>query len=80
MRSTDTLALCTISITHLTVLFHHLGKVREEDVVLPQKVKGLVLLFSHHQLVHELDSITSNKLGSQLDNVPTTSEQVSTCG
>lgn len=55
--------------SYFTILFNHLCKIRKENVIFPQEVERLILLFPHHQLVHELWAITSNKPSCQLDNV-----------
>ena len=52
-----------------TVLLHQLREVAEERMLFAEKVKLIVPLFSHHQLVQEHGSIASYKLGSQLNYV-----------
>ena len=54
----------------LAVLFHQLGEVVEQRVLLAEEVKLVVPLLPHHQFVKELGSVPGHKLGCQLHNVP----------
>ena len=47
-----------------TVLLHQFGEVAEQGVLLAEKVKLVVSLFSHHQLVQKHGPIASYELGS----------------
>ena len=52
-----------------TVLLHQLCKVAEQRVLFAEKIKLVISLFPHHQLVQEHGSVASNKLGCQLHYV-----------
>ena len=52
-----------------TVLLHQLREVAEQRVLFAEKIKLVISLFPHHQLVQEHGSVASNKLGCQLHYV-----------
>ena len=58
-----------VDFIHLAVLFYYFCEVSKQDVILSQEIKCFILLFSHHELIHELGTITSYKLSSQLNDV-----------
>lgn len=55
--------------SHLRVLLDEFSEIVEKTVLRAQKVKLVVPLFFLHELSEKLAAISSNKLGSQLDDV-----------
>lgn len=59
-----------VYISYLGILFQQFGEVLKERVLGSEKIKLIVALFSVHQVGQKLAAVTSDKLCSQLHNVP----------